>query len=235
MSSLFNHPKVKLFQQEILAYWDLYGRKDLPWRQTRDPWKILLTEIMLRKTTSEQVRAFYPTLTQWSPETIAEMDFYELVEQLKPLGLSQLRAQLLKRISSSFVGTAKETFFSDQYLRSFPGIGRYISNAVRCFVFNEPVPALDTNMIRVIERVFGWTSTRRRPREDKRLWDIAETLVPKDRPAEYNWGILDFGAAVCTAKKPKCRECPLNSICLFYRNRITTETSTRITGESVSE
>ena len=235
MSSLSNDLKVEFFQQIILAYWDQYGRKDLPWRLTRDPWKILLTEIMLRKTTSEQVRGFFPILSQWTPKTIVEMDFDELVEQLKPLGLSQIRAGLFKQIASHLWGTDTSQFRSDEYLRSFPGIGRYISNAVRSFAFEEPVPALDTNMIRVIQRVFGWTSTRSRLREDKRLWEFAETLVPKDRPAAYNWGILDFGAAVCTARKPKCHECPLNDICLYFRDRVEAKESYRSKEEPAGE
>jgi A/G-specific adenine glycosylase len=145
------------------------------------------------------------------------MDFDKLAKHLKPLGLSQVRATHLKLIANGFLNKDRDSFRSDHYLRSFPGVGSYIANSVRCCVFDEPLPALDTNMIRVIERVFGWRSKRKRAREDKALWSFAETLVPKTRPKEYNWGVLDLGAAICTARNPKCLICPLNDICQYFQ------------------
>jgi A/G-specific adenine glycosylase len=72
-------------------------------------------------------------------------------------------------------------------------------------------------MIRVIQRVFGWQSERKRPREDRKLWAFAETLVPEGKCREFNWGVLDFGAFICTHRKPKCPECLLNEICDYYQ------------------
>lgn len=220
MTISYTGTKIQIFQHLIVKYWDKYGRKDLPWRTLNDPWVILLTEIMLRKTTSEQVRELFPVFAHWSPTEILMMDFNELTEHLKPLGLSQVRAAQLKRIAEGFIDRDTNAFRSDDYLQSFAGIGRYISNSVRCCAFGEPLPALDTNMIRVIERVFGWKSTRKRAREDKNFWEFAETLVPKDRPTAYNWGVLDLGAAICTSRNPKCQVCPLKHICLYFQQQI---------------
>ncbi|GAB4523348.1 MAG: hypothetical protein OHK0046_36930 [Anaerolineae bacterium] len=204
----------------MLLFWDKHGRKDLPWRQIDDPWLILLTEVMLRKTTSEQVSRIFNTMSKWRPDDILDMKIDELTQHLKPLGLSSVRAAQLKLIAAGFADVDITLYRSDEYLRSFPGIGRYIANSVRCCAFDEPVPALDTNMIRIIQRVFGWASKRARPREDKALWDFAETLVPQERPMAYNWGVLDFGAAVCTHRNPKCLMCPLNSICNFFQEKL---------------
>ena len=213
-------PLVRIYQNTILEFWDTNGRKDLPWRRTRDPWKTLLVEVLLRKTTSTQVLGIYDSISPWTPLDLTQMSVDEVAEKLKPLGLSRVRSIQLRTIAQSVLNADPEVFHSDSFLRSLPGIGRYIANSVRCNAFHEPVPALDTNMIRVIQRVFSWKSNRQRLREDKHLWQFAETLVPKQRPMEYNWGVLDLGAMVCLIRKPRCTECPLNGICRFYTKQI---------------
>ena len=214
--------KIKHFQTHILTYWEQHGRKDLPWRLTSDPWKLLLAEIFLRKTTSAQAAEVFKQIQDRTPEEIIRMDDAVLEETLKPLGLHKVRAAGIKEIAQSVIDTGDTQFSSDEYLRSLPGVGRYISNSVRCCAFGYAAPALDTNMIRIIERVFGWKSSRKRPREDGKLWSFAETLVPCDNAREFNWGVLDLGAAVCTARNPKCMECPLRKICNYYHNQVQT-------------
>jgi len=216
--------KIKLFQAGILRYWDKYGRKTLPWRITSDHWKLLMAEILLRKTTSSQAAVVFEQLQNHSPSEIANMSLDRLEEILKPVGLYKVRAAGLKDIAQTAANADIEQFKSDSFLRSMPGVGRYISNSVRCCAFGTPVPALDTNMIRVVQRVFGWTSSRKRLREDGKLWSFTETLVPYDNAREFNWGILDFGAAVCTARKPKCPVCPLQEICDYYNNQTQAQT-----------
>ncbi len=212
---------IRQFQEGILAYWTQHGRHHLPWRSTRDPWKLLMAEVLLRKTTSVQAAEVYREIESLSPEDVVKIDDSKLENILKPLGIYKVRAAQLKDIAQALVSTDPEAFLSDSFLRSLPGIGRYISNSIRCCAFGHPVPALDTNMIRIIQRVFGWKSGRKRPREDKKLWAFAETLVPNNQGREFNWGILDFGASVCTYRNPKCPECPLNDICTFYRQQST--------------
>jgi A/G-specific adenine glycosylase len=101
-------------------------------------------------------------------------------------------------------------------LRKLPGIGRYISNLVRCCAFGVSAPAMDTNLIRVMSRVFGWVSSCKRPREDRLLWQRAETLVPEKDARDFNWGMLDFASAICTHRNPKCENCLINEICSYY-------------------
>lgn len=201
----------------MLHYWESIGRHDLPWRTTDDPWQILLAEILLRKTTSKQALSVFEQLKAVRPEVMRDMDSSELAEILKPLGIHEVRAQQIKDIAAGVAENDDESLLSDDFLRSFRGIGRYISNSVRCCAFGVDVPALDTNMIRVIQRVFGWQSERKRAREDKKLWAFAETLVPANKCREFNWGVLDFGALVCTYRNPKCTDCLLNQHCNYYR------------------
>lgn len=209
--------KIKVFQHTMLHYWESIGRHDLPWRTTDDPWQILLAEILLRKTTSKQALSVFEQLKAVRPEVMRDMDSSELAEILKPLGIHEVRAQQIKDIAAGVAENDGESLLSDDFLRSFRGIGRYISNSVRCCAFGVDVPALDTNMIRVIQRVFGWQSERKRAREDKKLWAFAETLVPANKCREFNWGVLDFGALVCTHRNPKCTDCLLNQHCNYYR------------------
>lgn len=215
--------KIQSFRHGILDYYEARGRHRLPWRLTSDPWKLLLAEILLRKTTSAQAAEVFMQLQHYTPQEIVSMDRGELEDVLKPLGLHKVRAAGIKEIAQITVDANLEQFKSEEFLRSLPGVGRYITNSVRCCAFGHPVPALDTNMIRVIQRVFGWKSSRRRPREDSKLWAFAGTLVPCDNAREFNWGVLDFGAAVCTARNPKCEECPLREICSYYDSQVSAQ------------
>ena len=219
-SPLVAEEKVKSYQKILLHYWNTDGRKILPWRLTADPWKILLAEVLLRKTTSSQAAAVYPTISMLSPSDILNMDEQDLINLLKPLGLFLVRAAHLKKIAKIIEEHGSESLGDPAFLAQLPGIGRYIGNSVLCFAYGMPKPSLDTNMIRVIQRVFSYQVKRSRAREDKDLWKFAESLVPKRNPREYNWAVLDLGAAVCTARNPKCLICPLLSICDFGRTAL---------------
>lgn len=208
--------KRAFFQHQIVEYWRNNGRKNLPWRNTKDPWLLLVAEMLLRKTTTNQAIAVYNELKNYSVDDIIKIRIYVLEEILKPLGLNKIRAKQLKSAAQIFKHSHLSDLRSDDFLRTMPGVGKYISNMVRCCAFGIGAPGLDTNMIRIIVRVFGWEQNRRRLREDRLLWSFAESLVPKTQCQEYNWGMFDFGAAVCLARNPKCSSCPLNSICNYY-------------------
>jgi A/G-specific adenine glycosylase len=208
--------KIYQFQQAMLTYWREFGRHDLPWRNTADAWCILVAEILLRKTTSAQASGVYQVLAQYSPTEIASFDTTELSNILKPLGLHRVRAEQLQQIARAVIDSDGEILKSDEMLRKLPGIGRYISNSVRCCAFGVSAPAMDTNLIRVMSRVFGWVSSRKRAREDRLLWQRAETLVPEKDARDFNWGMLDFASAICTHRNPKCENCLINEICSYY-------------------
>lgn len=204
------------FQREIVLFWEQYGRHDLPWRKTRNPWKLLIAEMLLRKTTAQQAEAVYKQLADLTPKDLTEIRLSALRRILFPLGIQKVRAVQLKKIAQTCVNQPPERYASDEFLRSMPGVGQYIANSVRCCAFGEALPALDANMIRVLERVFDWQSERKRPREDAKMWAFAQTLVPDKKAREYNWGILDFASKICTFRRPHCIECPIASICSYY-------------------
>ena len=220
-----NKNKKTFFQHKITAYWLTDGRHHLPWRHTSDPWKLLTAEVLLRKTTSAQAEIVFNELSKLTAEDMANMSTADLEKILYPLGMSKVKAEQLKEMAVIVKEADPELLQSDEFLRSMRGVGRYISNSVRCIAFNIPAPALDTNMIRIIERVFGWHSKRTRAREDKKLWQFAETLVPEDACREYNWGVLDFGAAICTFRNPKCSNCILQEICDYYQKKLISQSA----------
>ena len=126
-------------------------------------------------------------------------------------------AEQLKLIAEKVSSEGHEFLSSEELLISLLGVGRYIANTVLCFSIGIPKPALDTNMIRVLERVFSYESKRSRAREDRDFWSFAERMVPVNNPKEYNWGILDLASQVCKSNKPVCEDCPISDNCDYYR------------------
>ncbi len=210
--------KIAFFQSTLHEFWKREGRHYLSWRLTDDPWKLILAEVLLRKTTTQQAEEVFNELQNLEPHDIIKIRSSVLESILFPLGMSKIRADQLKNIALAFSSATAEDLKSDGFLISLSGVGRYISNMVRCCAFGTPLPGLDTNMIRILQRFFGWESKRSRAREDRDFWDFAESLVPSNNPKAYNWAVMDFGAFICTKRNPKCDQCPLNGRCFYFEN-----------------
>lgn len=191
------------------------SRRDFPWRHTSDPWIVLLSELLLRKTSAKQVEHIFPQLSQYSPCELAELDLGILSQILQPLGIYRERALLLKKVASA-VCEMGGVPADEKMLMELPGVGRYTASAVLCISYGIPKAMMDRNMIRVIERFFGVKSNKNRPHTDKKLWEFADSIVPRENCREFNWGVLDFAAQICTAKSPKCSLCPLRNLCESY-------------------
>ena len=211
--------RIRYFKEKTAAYYHECGRKDLTWRQTQDPWKILLAEVLLRKTTAVQVEKVYKKIKDISPEELRDFPFENLESLLKPLGINRERARLLKLIGEKVAESGRERLRDWNFLYSLPGIGRYAANMVLATAFDEPLPGLDRNMIRVLERVFSIESDKARPHTDRMLWEAAGTIVPKEDPKGFNWGILDLASELCRPSSPKCKRCPLKEICDWYHSQ----------------
>lgn len=210
--------KCKLFFQRAMVDW--YGRnqRSYAWRTSNDPYKIIVAEIMLQQTNADRVAQIYPQFMQRFPDAIAlgRSEVEELKLILKPLGLDYRAARLknmAQRLATEFGG---EFPSAEETLLALPGVGQYVANAVLCFAYDRRTALVDVNVIRVYDRVFGLNSEKNRPREDTRLWEFAERMLPETNFREYNLAVLDFSAAICTARNPQCTECPLNGICFHY-------------------
>lgn len=211
-------PIIKKFQDAVINWYSTRGRR-FPWRETTDPYKILISEFMLQKTDADKVLGVYGNFLRRWPDvnTLAEAELTALREMFKPLGL-YYRADRLKKtakaICDQFGGKVPET---EDELLNLPGAGRYIAFGVMCFAYNKPKAVMDTTVIRLFGLVFNIKSTKPRPRDDAELWDKVQEFVSLKNPKEYNWGLLDYGCLVCKSRKPLCEECILKEICQCYK------------------
>ena len=207
---------------KILLKWRKKNNFDsmYPWRNTKSKYKVLLSEVLLKKTTRKQVATEWNSVTKnfKNFEELKKAEMRKLKKVLKPLGLENTRSKYLKDLSkkilTDFNGEVPKT---KKDLLSLPGVGPYTANAVLCFAFGHDVSMLDVNILRVLKRVFSLDAQNSRDRTDKQLWEFAESLPPKGKGKEFNYAILDFAGEVCTARNPKCSVCPMSKICDYVQ------------------
>lgn len=202
-----------------LLFWHLHNKKEYLWRNTSDPYKILISEILLHKTDSKKVEKVYPRFIEKFPTLhhLYQAELEEIDNLIKGIGLFY-RGQRLKKIAEQIINQCKGDIPGNkEELMSLYGVGEYISNAVLCFAFKKRVPIVDTNVIRIYERVFNMKSSKSRPRTDKEIWGFAEKMLPKENYVEYNYALIDFASDICRAKKTLCDICPVNDICEYKR------------------
>jgi A/G-specific adenine glycosylase len=202
------------FRVRLLQWYDRHGR-ELPWRTTDDPYHILVSEVMLQQT---QVHRVLPKYREWldrfpSLEALAAAPEEEVAHAWRPLGYN-IRPRRLHSIAREAVSRFGGQLPSDEAtLLSFKGIGRYTAGAIRSFAFGERAAILDTNVARVLFRVFVAQGNPATHAIRRSLWQVSESLVPRRRVFDFNQALMDLGAIVCTARKPKCLVCPLRGMC----------------------
>jgi A/G-specific adenine glycosylase len=215
-----------------LLDWFKQNARDLPWRRTRDPYAIWISEIMLQQT---QVKTVIPYWQRWmrrlpDVRTLARARPDAVLKLWEGLGY-YLRARDLQKAARTIVdrhgGRFPEKF--DQVL-ALPGIGRYTAGAICSIAFNQPTPLLDGNVIRVLTRLFGIAENPRQRKTNARLWKLAQDLVraaPRgQRPGErncshLNQSLMELGAVICTPRQPKCPLCPGRKHCVARRENRT--------------
>ena len=183
------------------------GRHDLPWRKTRDPYRIYLSEIMLQQTQVGTVleRFYFPFLARFPTLTdVARASEESVLKAWEGLGY-YTRARHLHQTARRTGGTLPTTAAA---LAALPGIGRSTASAIACFAHGEPVPILDANVRRIVFRFF-----RRRHASIAQQWRMAERLLDGAHPYAYNQAMMDIGATVCTPQAPDCAVCPLQEGC----------------------
>jgi A/G-specific adenine glycosylase len=205
------------FQRRLLAWYRVHGR-DLPWRRTRNPYRVLVSEIMLQQTQVERVlpkyREFldhYPTLESLARARVGDVRrlWYPLGYNIRPVRLHTIARETVARYRGRLPDDAET-------LRALPGIGRYTAGAVLSFAYGRDTAVLDTNVRRVLGRVFLGPRRTARVRGEKAYWDLAEALVPAGRGYDFNQALMDFGAIWCSPRRPRCRPCPMKSFCAHF-------------------
>jgi len=201
------------FGTKLRAWYRRHAR-DLPWRRTRDPYEILVSELMLQQTQVARVIDFYHRFLERFPtvEALAKARESQVVAQWEGLGY-YARARNLHKLSRAVV---REGFPSEPAgLRRLPGIGPYTAGAVATFAFERRAPLVDTNVARVLTRVFAPHLHPKRARDQKAIWAIAEATLPRTGRATWthNQALMELGALVCTARVKRCGACPVRGIC----------------------
>lgn len=203
------------FRTTLLTWYRKHGR-DLPWRQTSDPYHILVSEVMLQQT---QVDRVLPKYLEWldkypSLAALAEAGEEDVVESWRPLGYN-IRPRRLQSIAREAVARYDGALPSDEAtLRSFKGIGPYTAGAVLSFAFGRRAAILDTNVARVLHRVFVGRGDVKAHATQRHLWDVSRAVLPMKHVFDFNQALMDFGAVVCTARKPRCPACPMQRRCV---------------------
>jgi len=200
----------------VLAWYAAHGR-DLPWRKTRDPYAILVSEILSHQTQISRVVPVYEAILERYPtaEAMASAPVEAVKAITDPLGY-KIRGRWLHgaalQVADRFGGVVPQTL---PELQQLPGIGRYTAGAVMSFAHRRDAPVLDTNVARLLRRYFGVAAApRARTRE---LWSFAAAVIPKGKGYLINQALMDLGAMICRAKAPRCPSCPLRRSCDYRR------------------
>jgi A/G-specific adenine glycosylase len=205
------------FRRQLLSWYRRHGRS-LPWRETRDPYRILVSEIMLQQT---QVDRVLPKYHEWlgkypTLEALAEADEHDVVRTWYPLGYN-IRPRRLQAIAREAVDTYGGGLPDDQEtLLSFKGIGEYTAGAVMSFAFGKRAAILDTNVARVLFRVFIGKGDPGSHAMKKHLWRVSWAVLPARDVFDFNQALMDLGAIVCSARRPVCTACPMRSRCAAF-------------------
>ena len=205
-------------QTRILSWFHDHGRQ-FPWRQARDPYAILLAEKLLQQTSVRQdlLDAYRALLDRYpTPEELAVANVAQIRPVIQPLGF-HYRAEELVALAKSIVQKHAGRIPQDlKSLLALPGVGDYTARAVLCFAFGEDVPIVDTNVARILYRLFGLPGPMpANPARKGALIELAQSLIPAGRSRDFNFAVLDLGALVCKPTSPVCAKCPLAPLCGF--------------------
>ncbi len=206
------------FRRRLLGWYAENGR-DLPWRHTQDPYRILVSEVMLQQT---QVDRVLPKYKEWlerfpSFEALATASVRQAIRTWYPLGYN-VRPRRLHAIARTVVTKHGGKLPSDtDTLLAFKGLGKYTVGAVQSFAFGQRTAILDTNVARVLFRVFVQKDDLKSSATNKHLWALSERLLPRKHVFDFNQALMDLGAMVCVARKPRCDQCPMQKICRTFQ------------------
>ncbi|MBA3945374.1 MAG: A/G-specific adenine glycosylase [Herpetosiphonaceae bacterium] len=212
------HPDLQLIRHALLDWFRAYGRK-LPWRETRNPYHVLVSEIMLQQTQVDRVKPKYAAFLEQFPtlEALAAATPGDVIRAWSGLGYNR-RALNLQRTAQAVLREHDGVFpQTAEALQTLPGIGPYTAGALACFAFEQDVAFMDTNIRRVIRRVFVGPADQKPAPTERELLALAGAAVPPGQGWSWNQAIMELGALICTATRPRCQQCPLRAACRAYQ------------------
>ncbi len=207
------------FFVEALIEWFEFNGRDLPWRRTRDPYKILVSEIMLQQTNVDIVIPIYKKFLQQFPtiQILAQSSIQDVKKITDELGYKR-RGEYLHKIAKEITYEKNGQFPSSlDELLVLKGVGRYTAGAILSFAFEKPGVIVDVNVERVLARIFGLWGWEKNIKFEKEIWKLSKTMIKNGTNVwTINQSILDLGSMICIAQKPKCPICPMVEICEYY-------------------
>lgn len=205
------------FARQVVS-WEIKNSREFPWRHKKGAYNILIAEFLLKRTTSKAARGVYLRFLEKFPtiDSLARAKSADIEQFLKPIGLYKQRSRGLKEAAHYIVTKCNSRIPNDyDRLLEIPHVGQYTAGAVLSFGFGRPAPIVDSNVKRVVTRVF-FDVLGDKP-SDKRLRDFLSALVPRKTHKLFNWGLLDLGFLICSYQFQKHEECPLKGICFYYK------------------
>lgn len=228
-------PTLQPWHGSALSSWQREQGRNFPWRGLSDPFLILVAEMLLRKTAARQVATVFPAIQGHfgSPSLLASADLNSLRQFLRPLGFATQRARSLQHMAKYLMERFDGRVPADPVaLQKIPHVGPYTANAVCCFAFGLPLPIVDTNVVRVLDRFTGRRTKGKRPYLQASIWKRALRSLPPDDVGAFNLGLLDLAALLCRPNAPDCDTCPLKLGCAhgrgYHRRRVIPQTEKSI-------
>lgn len=216
---LFNE-RIKEKIQDNLLQWFKENQRDLPWRKTKDPYAIWISEIMLQQTQVQTVIPYYQRFLNTFPtlQSLAKAPLSKVLKLWEGLGYYS-RARNLHRASQMILNHFNGKFPEQlENLLRLPGVGKSTAGAILSIAFNKEAPILDGNVKRVLSRLLAISKDQRNGKIEKLLWQVARSLIPKGHADSFNQALMDLGAMICTPKNPNCQDCPLMKLCQGFRS-----------------
>ena len=206
---------IRTFRNKIVRWFNT-NKRNYPWRETHDPFRILIAEMMLRRTKADQVKMVYDKLfAEYSDlKAFAKAKNKKVGKILYPLGLkwrTPAFAMVVREITEKYQCKVPET---REELKSLPGVGEYVAGAVLSVAYGKKEWIVDSNIVRLFRRYFG-INTSKEGRRDKHVIEIAKMYISYKNPRKANLAILDFTALVCSPRNLKCKKCPLKKKCIY--------------------
>lgn len=199
--------QISTIHRSVYTWYTQHGRHHLPWRTTNDPYHIYLSEVMLQQTQVQQVEnTYYPQFLTAFPtlQSLANASLDQVLQIWQGLGYYR-RAKFLHATAQQYAPNLPTTI---PELMQCKGIGRNTAHAIMAFAHKQPVAILEANVKRIMFRMHALTHAT-----DNQLWELADQLLDRDHPFEWNQALMDIGATICTPQNPKCSNCPLNALC----------------------
>ena len=208
--------KIESFRKRLLL-WFMKNKRVYPWRKTRDPFRVLIAEMMLQRTKADQVLDVYNNFFSEfsSPNEVACTNLKKLQKILYPLGL-KWRVRNFRDICTSLIKNFDGKIPDNRSkLILLPGVGEYVAGIVLSVAFNKPEWVIDSNIVRVFKRYFGIPTTKE-GRRDRHVIELAKIYIATKEPKKANLALLDFATLICAPRNPKCTSCSLSNTCRYY-------------------